>query len=65
MRSRRDFNIRDEERERARLALFAKYDRCGWCNALPKMPCRDIVSNVGGRRIMYRTHTGRPLLEEQ
>jgi hypothetical protein len=64
-RSQRDYNIRNEERERARREFFLRYGKCGWCNALPKMPCRDTATNVTGRKIMSRTHTGRPLLEEQ
>lgn len=55
-----------EERERRRLAFFLKYDKCDWCGALAKMPCRDKGASVmSGSRKMTRAHVSRPLLKEQ
>lgn len=55
-----------EERERARLKLFLKYDKCDWCGALPKMPCKDNGLSVrSSSKKMYRPHVSRPLLSEE
>ena len=44
--------------ERIRQALWARMDKCHWCEALPGMPCRDKTS-PGRVFIMTRPHRGR------
>lgn len=56
-----DFSNRSHYRERKAAELrkmWAEYDKCDWCAALPGMPCRD-KSNPGRTLVMNRPHVSR------
>lgn len=54
-----DKHINMNERARKLVEMWAEYDGCGWCNAWPKMPCRDKDGFGAGSKMMTKPHTGR------
>jgi hypothetical protein len=60
-----DGAITRQDRARQRAQMWLRYAKCDWCNAQPKMPCRDGITTGGARLPMERPHTGRALLPEE
>lgn len=64
MRSRKDFNVRADEKAMRERRKWAEYGPCTWegCKAMAKMPCRD-TGIIGRGKVLGNAHSGRPKME--